>query len=545
MSLYVQEVENAICWPEPVEGMYQLLGGGEATEIAPKLPHLGMADVLFIALVMCLPKGRRPWGIVTWMAWTFQVSRPSVYALAQRVQERLTRTEVEAIGLLPGASQTKGLEVTPERLARTVLTAAFPGKMALRPMQQLLGEAFDKSRSLGWLSELLSEAGQRAGEILEQIDTSPLGRVICVRDETFFQDMPLLHIIDPLSMTLLCSVVAPDRQADTWAITLLDVESRGVTIVGLVEDMARMYPASLEAAESEAEVQKDVWHIQREGRQLQRNLERAALRATKQVMAIEKKLLKSWDNALFEQKYIPAVAQEEQLYEQHAALSEWLGHLCDALEVVDLRSGEIRDRAINGWLMEETLSALEHIDSKRVQTWVRSLRRHQQQLLTYLDWLAPVLASFEEELSSILTTPQERTHFMRLVARHWRLGQARHSGHTSLPSTAQRIEQELESLLTTCPALRPFVQRLCEILDAACRASSLVENLNGLLKQFLHNRRAFRNPATLQLYLNLFTLWHNMRVFQRGKRQGQSPYQRAGIQTDSDDWLTLLGYPAL
>ena len=114
-----------------------------------------------------------------------------------------------------------------------------------------------------------------------------------------------------------------------------------------------------------------------------------------------------------------------------------------------------------------------------------------------------------------------------------------------LRSTTQRLTQELDSLLTVSPALHPFAQRLPEILDAACRASSLVENLNGLLKQFLHNRRAFRNPATLQLYLNLFTLWHNMRIFQRGKRQGQSPYQRAGIQTDSDDWLTLLGYPAL
>jgi len=545
MELYPQVVESDISWPQPMESMYQLLGGGEATEIAPKLPHLGMADVLFMALVICLPKGSRPWGIVTWMAWSFQLSRPSIYALAERVQERLTKPEAQAIGLLSGGEQTKGLEVTPERLARTVLTAAFPGKIALRPMQQLLGEAFDESRSIGWLSELLTGAGQRAGEILEQIDTSPLGSVICVRDETFFQGLPLLHIIDPLSMTLLCSVVAPDRQADTWAITLLDVESRGVTLVGLVEDMARMYPASLQAAESEAQVQKDVWHIEREGGQLQRDLERAALTATKQVIEIEKKLLKSWDDDLFEQKYLPAVAKEEALYAQHAAFSEWLSHLCDALEVVDWRSGEIRDRAINGWLLEETLAGFEQINDKRVQRWVRSLRRHQQQLLTYLDWLAPALASFVAELTSVLPTPQAHKEFMRLVARHWRLGQALHSGHASLRSTTQRLAQELDSLLTASPALRPFAQRLPEILDAACRASSLVENLNGLLKQFLHNRRAFRNPATLQLYLNLFTLWHNMRIFQRGKRQGQSPYQRAGIQTDSDDWLTLLGYPAL
>jgi hypothetical protein len=34
-----------------------------------------------------------------------------------------------------------------------------------------------------------------------------------------------------------------------------------------------------------------------------------------------------------------------------------------------------------------------------------------------------------------------------------------------------------------------------------------------------------------------------MRRFERGKRQGQSPWQIAGIDPGSDDWLALLGYP--
>ena len=54
MALYEQEVENEICWPAPLEGMYQLLGGGAASGVAPKLPHLGLADVLFMTLVMSL-----------------------------------------------------------------------------------------------------------------------------------------------------------------------------------------------------------------------------------------------------------------------------------------------------------------------------------------------------------------------------------------------------------------------------------------------------------------------------------------------------------
>lgn len=90
----------------------------------------------------------------------------------------------------------------------------------------------------------------------------------------------------------------------------------------------------------------------------------------------------------------------------------------------------------------------------------------------------------------------------------------------------------------------PSYNHWLTLLDAACRTSSLIENINGLLQQFLHQHRAFRNLDTLQLYLNLFTLWHNMRIFERGNRQGQSPYQIAGIDPGADDWLTLSGYPA-
>ena len=151
--------------------------------------------------------------------------------------------------------------------------------------------------------------------------------------------------------------------------------------------------------------------------------------------------------------------------------------------------------------------------------------------------------AYTEKLGQTLTTPHARTNFMRLVARQWRLEQALTSGHSHLRFPAQQNQQAMQHILAHYPALQPLVQTLHDILDAACRASSLVENLNGLLKQFLHNRRSFRNPTTLQLYLNLFTLWHNMRVYQRGKRQGQSPYQMAAIQTPSDDWLVLLGYP--
>ena len=84
---------------------------------------------------------------------------------------------------------------------------------------------------------------------------------------------------------------------------------------------------------------------------------------------------------------------------------------------------------------------------------------------------------------------------------------------TGLPLPPRTGSAKSGCTVSFCSAIFSLANRLIELLDAAARTSSMIENINGLLKQFLHNRRAFRNSETLQNYLNLFTLWHNMRVF--------------------------------
>lgn len=541
MTLYPQNQQTTVTWPEPLESTWHLLGSTPAHDIAPKLPHLGLTDILFITCIMSLPREQRPWGIATWLAKVFGMSRPGLYGLKDRVRERLSTT-IEASASPTPKKQAAAVVVTPTRLARTVLTASLPGKTAIRPLRHTLTEAFDQTRSVGWMSQLLTDAGHKAGHVLGNVDTSPLGTVIVARDETFFQDNPLLLIIDPVSTTILLAEVTKDRQAETWAAALLMAQEQGVTIGGLVEDMARMYGKSQQEADLDVPVQKDVWHIERDGSQLLRDLERAAFRATKQVVKLEKQLLEEWDETLFDEKYVPAVMKEELCYDQHDAFAECLSHFVDALELVDWRSGEIRDRAINEWLLTETVTAMSAIDHSRVQKWVKTLSRHQAQLLTSLDWLATSLTPFRQQLAQVVAHDQQES-FLQIVARHWRLQQALINGHVSFRQQAQEAATAFASLIANDAQRQQLAQRLLDLLDAACRTSSMIENINGLLKQFLHNHRAFRSPETLQLYLNLFVLWHNMRVFERGKRRGKSPYQLAGIDPGTDDWLALLGYP--
>ena len=541
MTLYLQNQQTSVTWPEPFESTWQLLGGPCAHDLAPKLPHLGMADILFITTIMSLPRQQRPWGIATWMSGIFALSRPALYELTKRVKQRLLPT-TESFAIPAPEKQASSVTVTPTRIARTVLTASLPGKMAMRPLRHALNEAFDQTRSIGWISELLTAAGDKAGRVLGAMDTTPLGTVIAARDETFFQGSHLLLVMDPVSTTILFAQVTDDRKADTWGAALLIAQERGVTIGGLVEDIARMYGKSQQEAELNVPVQKDVWHIERDAAQVLRNLERDAFRTTRQVIKLEKQLLQAWDETLFDEKYVPALMQEELRYDQHAAFAEWVSHFVDALELVDWRSGEIRDRAVNEWLLEETLIAMATIDHPRVQKWVKTLRRHQAQLLTGVDWLTTSLYPYRKHFSQVVSDDQQES-FLRIVARHWRLQQALINGQRSFRQQAQAAAIAFESLITHDSQRQQLAEMLLDLLNAACRTSSMMEGINGLLQQFLHNHQAFRSPETLQLYLNLFVLWHNMRVFERGKRQGKSPYQLAGIDAGTNDWLTLLGYP--
>jgi hypothetical protein len=496
---------------------------------------------LFLSTVLSIDRSERPWGIVTWLSEMFGVSRPGLYALTQRVLARLQPAAEPPRLTGPNAAT---VAVTPTRLARTVLTATGPGKMAIRPLQQLLAESLGQSRSVGWISELISAAGRQAGQVLARQDTRALRQVIVARDETFFGDWPLLLVIEPVSRTILLAQACPDRQADTWGAALLLAQEQGATISGLVEDMARMYPKSQREAELELPVQKDLWHIQRDGGRVRRKLEQAAFRATETLLKLEKQLLKQWDEQVFLDKYIPADALEARRYEQHDQFAHWFTHLVDALELVDWRSGEIRERATNDWLLTECLTALGRIDQATVRKWVKTLRRHQSQLLTSLDWLAASLTDFRAQLARQLPHPARQQAFCRMAARHWRLTQALINGHARFRPLAHQAAADWQEWLTAQPHLQPFADQLQTLLDAAGRTSSMIENINGLLQQFLHQHRAFRNRDTLQLYLNLFTLWHNMRRFERGKRQGQSPWHIAGIDPGTDDWLALTGYPA-
>lgn len=181
---------------------------------------------------------------------------------------------------------------------------------------------------------------------------------------------------------------------------------------------------------------------------------------------------------------------------------------------------------------------------KDIKSFYTSLKKafDNEQLLTHLVWVAPLVASWREK-ADLHWGPILACEAENIIARHWKIGQQPESGYKGWQEAYDESRESLKLLCNQNPKSEELVQLLFSNLDASPRASRLIENINGQLKRFLKSRRAFANQETLQNYLNLFVLWYNTHLFERGKRQGKSPFEWANMNLPEGDWLSWLGFP--
>jgi len=538
-----------VTWPEPIEPVWQMLPSRGACPPGYKRWDLSLSDRLFIGAVVNLPKERRPWGCLTWLATVFATSRTTIYAIGERARHGMTALPGGRPARLPAraepvasAPHTPVVAVTPQRLARSVLTLLMPGGVSERSVDDCLQAALDQSRSPGFVSELLHTAGRRAGQILDQVDHSGLGPVVQVRDELFTGREPNLLLVEPHSLVITGLYAAPDRDAETWGCVLLLTQDRQVQIRGLAEDGCIPYAASCREAGLDAAIQKDVWHPLADMRQVVKDVEREALQAMTAAQRLEKRLGKQWDEAVFAE-WAATSQRADQLLEQSAQLRFWRECVWDAVEIVDLRSGEIRERAINQWLLNASLSGLQCLDHPRIRKLSQRLRAQAPELLTFLDGLAQPLADWQTRLAQHFLEADWAAFFQASVARLWRLEHALRNGQRQFQKAASAARQLVAEFIAHDPQAQRLAEELLTWLEQAVRTSSAAETINSVLRPYLNRRRECTDQVSRQLFLNLFALWFNMHRFERGPRKGKSPYQLAGIDLDTDDWLTLLGFP--
>ena len=554
MTVYTPSAVPAYgTWPEPIESIWSLVSCDTTRLPGYKRPDLSLADRLFIGAVVTrsVPAEQRPWGCLTWLAQRLATSRTTLYAIGDRTRTSLAAWPSgrpghgpDAAGPAPAEGSASTIMLTPNRLARTILTLLMPGGVSGRTIDDCLQVAFDCGRSTGTrsVSELLHRAGQRAGEVLEQVNHAPLGAVVLARDELFTGRDPNLLLVEPHSLVITGLYAVTDRDAETWACALLLTQDRQVQITGLAEDGCIPYAASCRLAQLDAAIQKDVWHPLTDVRQVITDVEREALREMMAAEKLEKRLNKRWMEAEFEQ-WVTVTQRAESLLTQSVQLREGYADLWEAVEVVDRRNGEIRDRAFNQWWLAETLARLRPLAHPRIQKLVERLDAQAPELLTFLDGLAQPLAAWHARLADHFPDRKWAAFFQASVARLWRLEHALRNGHRNFQAAAVSARQWVAEFVVDDPDAHRLAEDLVTLLERTVRTSCAAEAINSVLRPYLNGRRESTDPLSRQLFLNLFALWFNLHKFDRGPRQGKSPYELAGIELGTDDWLTLVGFP--
>ena len=193
---------------------------------------------------------------------------------------------------------------------------------------------------------------------MDEIDYSPLGDIILARDETYFNDLAFLIGVEPRTYVLLAGQVEESCDGETWGVSLaLDQNREGLQITGLAEDGATFYPrsqrevAALLGIDFSPSVQKDVWHTEAKAARTVTDVERIAVRKLTKAHGMGKDLTDlPWSETAFD-AWADVDEDAERLVQVSGEVRFWYGCVCDAPEIVDWRSGEIRDREINQWLL--------------------------------------------------------------------------------------------------------------------------------------------------------------------------------------------------
>lgn len=523
-------------------------------------PDVTVYDRLDIAQRFHAPD--RPWGEVIGMAREYDLSRSTIYDIAERVATLfeprlpgpvpcLKRLLPCGTTLSPPATEAKILSREEEERIRSrlILTSVFPGGVTMRPLEEILAEAPLEGRSDTTIWRVVNDAGAKAHQILAQVDYADvsLPLILVDTDETFFDGRPILFVVEPISLAI-CGFHVPadgDRSSYTWGPLLLILqEDQHLDIYGGVGDAAKPYPGTIQALlEQEGRFQEDIFHQLRDLQALRRKLENSAYRA----FAAEYKAADQGQKegtAEAQEKLRQAKAESLRRAELHDDFAEYCSWVADAFEIVDLRSGEIRDRKTNEWLLDEAIAAMSQLDHPDVVKMSERLDNHKDRLLTYLDWLEAQLSPLRADLHAYLDDPELEKVVLRAVARRWRLQhevesmQRRH-----FRPTLKHAEQELVIWIKGDAFLEQWGDKVHTLLEWVQRASSASENINSIFKPLVSRKKHLGNTETDYNFVALFVLWHNMRDFKEGKRAGHSPFDILGIDLGEKDWRTLLGYP--
>jgi len=465
-----------------------------------RVPEFTLEQRADAALQMLVPLPSRKWGLVSELALLYGVSRTILYEIRDCAWDAL-------IGALLPRDVGRPVQVT----SLTVDKAFIDRTIAILPMltgsvrdiRLGLGLLFGVRRSIGYISETLTEAGARAMAHNLKI-TVPLP-ILGEADEIFQGRKPCLTLVDGRSFLVLNLTPAESRDGTTWGLTYLDLVERGIQFHDLGCDGGTGLRAGVREAELNIPLRPDLFHILQDAHHLTRRLESAAYKAMESAERARRAeleargLIRRRGPCLKIKVPLPqAEIEEAQAIEVFDIWSWLLSEIRQALEPIT-PAYHIVSVTETKATVETAIELLKEMNYSGITAFADDLQDKIPELLAPLEWL-------EQQLTPVFDGLDTDTQTFVIWA--WQHRQA--------------LNLDIDT--DFAEALRSTVHIIWDILGLFHRSSSLAESLHSWLRPYLQIHRGM--PKWLLPLLQLF--W-NHHEFERGKRAGSSPLELAGV----------------
>ena len=448
------------------------------------------------------------------------VSRPFVYRQVEQARQALT----QAFELPPPAAETIlfQLPVTHSWLRQFILSLVLIGHSPFRGAQEILRDLFDQKMALGTIHNIVQEAVTTARTVNAAQDLSHVR--IAAQDEIFQNGQPVLVGVDAHSTY--CYLLSQERQrdGDTWAIHLWDLQRQQFQPEAFIADFAKGLRAGQRLAFADVPTRGDVFHAEYDFGQLVHFLDNRAYSALTAVVKLEQQCARQRADAIAPEaaeRLTAARAQAQAavgLADDVALLERWLRE-----DLLTVAGPPLAERRVLVDFIVAELRQREAQCPHRI-TPVRSLLANQR------DELLAFVAPLDEEMAQVA----QSFHLPERCIRELLTLQA-------MPWTSAAYWQRQAALRTEIGAERWSAVQVVvtHLASEVVRASSVVENLNSRLRNYFFLRRHLGGD-----YLELLRFFLNHRRFQRSEhaeRVDQSPRELLTGQEHAH-WLELLGY---
>jgi hypothetical protein len=465
---------------------------------------------------------RRAHGLVSELSRTNQVSRQTLYRWKEKGEHALY-----------SALENTPITTKPTMPLRfLVLTLLIETHASYRNIQSSLKKMHGIQISLGTISSVIQEAGQRAQKWLSHQQAQRPRSLALDEQYSSQRGKAYLNVIDVHSGQVWATVPPVAVDGESWTLLWWYLQEQGLKSDCTVSDGGHAIHEALSQVHGLGSHQRDVWHVFQFASQVQGRLDRALKEAEDRLPTIQRQA----QRVALGQKARGRAPKGD--VTEHQALIERLSYVTDGvryllkelhtlLEVVVLCAHPQASLLTSQARHTEIETVLVLLDELEMQV-SPGLQKEMQKLSKHLRLALPPLLLFARKLDEVhqLADEQLGPNAVHLLAWAWQR-------RAVLDLTTTELVKSVE------PAWQEMAQTLFSAWDLAVRASSAVENWHSIVRPHLAIHRTLSAGM-----LALLAVWHNHRIAPRGPHTGLSPLQRTDSTQPNSDWFVALGYSA-